>query len=54
MKNALCDGNFEIGMSDNEESVLKVQFTAHFDPADMDDEPWRIWYPLDVMTTEGA
>jgi hypothetical protein len=54
IENALADGNFELGMTDNDESVLKIQFTAHFDPSDLENEPWEIRYPLDVLTTEGA
>lgn len=54
LKNVLADGNFEVAASDNDESVLKVQFTAHFDPADLDTEPWIVRFPLDVMTTAGA
>jgi hypothetical protein len=54
LSNVLADGNFEIAMSDNDESVLKIQFTAHFDPSDLDTEPWEIRFPLDVSTTEGA
>lgn len=52
--NVLADGGFEIGAADNEEAVLKVQFTAHFDPSSMDDEPWRVCFPLDVLTTAGV
>lgn len=54
LDNVLADGNFEITAADNDESVLKVQFTAHFDPASMDTEPWTIKFPTDVLTTEGA
>ena len=50
----ICDGNLELGMTDNEEGVLAVQFTAHFDPDTLDTEPWTIRYPRDVATTEGA
>jgi hypothetical protein len=54
LQNVLADGNFEIAATDNEESVLKIQFTAHFTPEDLDTEPWIVRFPLDVMTTEGA
>jgi hypothetical protein len=43
--NALADGNFEIGVTDNEEAGLSIQFTAHFDPEDLDTEPWFIRFP---------
>jgi hypothetical protein len=52
--NALCDGDFELGFSDNEETVSKIKFTAHFDADDLDDEPWRMYFPQDVLTTAGA
>lgn len=51
LKNCLCDGNFELSFSDGEESVLPVQFTAHFDPTAMDTEPYTIRYPGDIDTT---
>lgn len=51
LKNVLVDGNFEIGFTDNDESVIPLQFTAHFDPAAMDTEPWVIRYPEDIATT---
>lgn len=54
LTNALADGGFSIDEKDNDESVVKVQFTGHFDPDDLDTEPWLIRFPLDVLTTEGA
>lgn len=51
IKNALADGNFEFAFVDNEETGLSVQFTAHFDPECLDDEPWILWYPIDLTTT---
>jgi len=51
IKNALADGNFEMAFVDNEETGLVVQFTAHFDPSDLDEEPWILWYPEDLTTT---
>lgn len=46
IKNALVDGNFELALADAEESVLAAAFKAHFDPSDMDTEPWEIRYPV--------
>lgn len=43
--NALADGGFELGFADREEGVLEVEFTAHYDPTDIDTEPWAIRYP---------
>lgn len=45
LKNPLADGNLEISGEDKEEGTIEVQFTAHFDPAAMEVEPWEIRYP---------
>ena len=52
IKNVLADGNFEFAFADNEETGLSVQFTAHFDPGALDEEPWILWYPTDLTTTD--
>jgi hypothetical protein len=49
--NALADGDFELGFSDNEETVSKIKFTAHFAADDLDTEPWAIYFPTDILTT---
>jgi len=43
--NALVDGNFELSFSEDDEGVVALQFKGHFDPSDMDAEPWFIKYP---------
>jgi hypothetical protein len=43
--NALADEGLEMAFEDKEEGVLEVTFTAHFDPADLDTEPWAIRFP---------
>ena len=45
LSNVLADGKFELGFTDNDESVLAVEFTAHFDASALDTEPWEIRYP---------
>ena len=45
LDNALADSNFELSFADKEEGVIPVTFTAHFDPADLDTEPWTIYWP---------
>jgi hypothetical protein len=45
LDNALSDGNFEISLTDKEEGVVAVTFTAHQDPTDLDTEPWHILWP---------
>ena len=46
LKNAIADGNLEVALVDNDESVLSLQFKAHFDPAAIDTEPWEIRWPV--------
>jgi hypothetical protein len=45
LNNVIADGNLEVSLVDNDESVLAIQFKAHFDPSDMDAEPWEIRWP---------
>jgi hypothetical protein len=45
IKNALALGGFELAQVDNDEAGITVEFTAHFDPADLDKEPWFIRFP---------
>ena len=45
IKNALSDGNLELATEDKNEAVLEVQFTGHFDPANIEEEPWEIIWP---------
>jgi len=46
LKNVIADGNLEIGFVDNDESVISIQWKAHFDPAAMETEPWEIRWPI--------
>lgn len=43
--NALADEGFELSFEDRDEGVLEVTFTAHYDPATIDTEPWAIRFP---------
>lgn len=45
LDNVMSDGNFELSFADKEEGVLAVTFTAHFDPSDVDSEPWTVYWP---------
>jgi hypothetical protein len=49
--NALADGNLEMAMADGDEAAPSITFTAHFDPTDLDTEPWFIRFP-DVTTED--
>lgn len=46
IKNALANGNLELGFADGDESVIAITFTGHFDTSDLDAEPWFIRYPV--------
>lgn len=46
IKNALANGNFEMGFADNDESVLSLTFIGHFVATDLDSEPWFIRFPV--------
>lgn len=48
--NALADEGLELAFEDKEEGVLEVTFTAHFDPADLDTEPWAIRFPKAIVS----
>jgi len=55
IENAMADGKMSLSLSDNDEAVNKIKFIGHFDPDDLDAEPWLIRFPNDVNpTTEGA
>jgi hypothetical protein len=54
IKNALADGRLQLSVSEKAHAVLPVQFTAHFDPANLDEEPWEIRYPQATTTTTGG
>jgi len=43
--NALAEGPFNMALNDRDEVVIPVTFTGHFDPADMDTEPWQVYLP---------
>jgi hypothetical protein len=54
IENALSDGKLSMSLADNDETVNKIKFIGHFDPEDLDAEPWKIRFPQDVNpTTEG-
>lgn len=47
--NALADEGFEMAFEDREEGSLEIVFTAHYDPDDVDTEPWSIDFPKPVI-----
>lgn len=46
--NALSDDSFELAFEDREEGVLEITFTAHYDPENVEEEPWSIDFPKEV------
>lgn len=49
--NALADEGFELSFAHKEEGILETTFTAHYDPDDVDTEPWAIRYPKAISAT---
>ncbi|MBA7557192.1 hypothetical protein ES705_49934 [subsurface metagenome] len=45
VKNALADAGFSISTAPRDEAVPVIIFTGHYDPDDLDKEPWEIRYP---------
>jgi len=46
IKNALAVENMELSTEAREEGVLEVTFEGHFDPSNLDAEPWEIRFPV--------
>ena len=47
--NALNDEGVTIGQEDRDEATLPISFTAHYDPATMNQEPWEIRFPTTAL-----
>jgi hypothetical protein len=43
--NALQDNALELKTKDQDEASTELTFSAHFDPANMEAEPWELRYP---------
>jgi len=43
--NALADAGFSLALAPRDEAVPAVIFTGHYDPSDLDTEPWRVRWP---------
>lgn len=50
----LQDDNFEIGSESRGEGVLTLTFTGHFDPDNMEVEPWEIRFPKNSGLQSGT
>jgi hypothetical protein len=49
--NAMQSDNVELGTSDDDESVIELNFRGHFDLSNLDLEPWEIRYPSEADPT---
>lgn len=49
VKNALADGNFEMGSEESNERGLTIEFTAHYDRLNLDNEPFILMYPEELI-----
>jgi len=45
VKNALADAGFSLATAPRDEAVPAIVFTGHYDPNDLDKEPWEIRWP---------
>lgn len=48
--NALSDGEFGLETADSGEAGVELTLTGHFDPANMDQEPWEIRIPKEISS----
>jgi hypothetical protein len=46
VSNALVNDNLEMVFNPNDETVLAIKWVGHFDPSDLDTEPWEIRFPV--------
>jgi len=46
--NALSDDSFELAFDDREEGALEITLTAHYDPENVEEEPWSIDFPKEI------
>lgn len=42
LTDCLAEGDWSLAQNDRDEAVANVTFVAHFDPEDLDEEPWEI------------
>jgi hypothetical protein len=48
LENVLATEISDVSLEDQNEPVLEVTFAGHFDPDDIDTEPWSIYHPGDA------
>jgi len=45
VKNALADAGFSLATAPRDEAVPAIVFTGHYDPSDLNTEPWEVRWP---------
>jgi len=45
VKNALADAGFSLATAPRDEAVPAIVFTGHYDPGNLDTEPWEVRWP---------
>ena len=46
LKNALCTNGLSMITADKAEGVVTLTLTGHYDPSNLDDPPFEIYYPI--------
>ena len=46
LKNALCTNGLSLTTADKAEGVVTLTLTGHYDPSNLDDPPFEIYYPI--------
>ena len=46
LKNALCTNGLSMTTADKAEGVVTLTLTGHYDPSNLDDPPFEIYYPI--------
>ena len=49
VKNALADSNIEMGSEEGNERGLEITFTAHYDSRNLNEEPFILMYPEEMV-----
>lgn len=52
--NALNTGGLTLATADKAEAVVAVTFNGHYDDANLDTPPFKIYYPKDIVNTASA
>lgn len=50
LKNVLADEGITLSFADRDDVLQPIMFSAHFDPEDLDEVPYEIRYPAEIVT----